>query len=270
MTSAKSKIIRLIALDLDGTLLTSHKQITPETRDALLHLSAAGTHIVLASARPPRGVRPFYQALGLSTPQVNYNGAAVYDEPKRAFTHHQPIAPDDLARLIESVDALLPRAIYSIEHLDRWITHDHQHEFLMETAKLAPPDLLIDKVHIARHPATKLMLHAPAADIDGLPKSPEFLRNLRVYRTDPFLVQFVHRSCSKAAALRLICQQLDIPMSQVFAMGDADNDIDMLEQAGLSAAVAHAPAEVRQAATFTTTTNDQNGVLNALKQADLV
>jgi Cof subfamily protein (haloacid dehalogenase superfamily) len=263
-------MIRLIALDLDGTLLTSQKQISPETRDALLHLSSTGLTIVLASARPPRGVRPFYEALKLTTPQVNYNGAAVYDEPTRTFTHHQPIPPADFTRLIASLNALFPDAIYSIEYLDRWITHNHQHDFLMETAKLAPPDLLIDKTHIARQPATKLMLHAPPSDLDRLPATPELLQNLRVYRTDPFLLQFVHASCSKAAALHLICQQLDIPMSQVFAIGDADNDIDMLKQAGLSAAMANSPAEVQQAATFTTTSNNENGVLNALKQANLV
>ena len=262
--------IRLIALDLDGTLLSPQKHITQPTLDALLSISARGVHVVLASARPPRGVRPFYRALNLATPQINYNGSAIYLEPSRSFTYHQPLDPAAVASLAALIDSHFPQAIYSVEHLDRWITHDYHHPYLMETAKLAPPDILTERSAVIAHQATKLMLHGPPETLDRLPFPQSLPPGLRMYRTDPFLLQFVHASSSKAAALQQICAQLDVPISQVFAAGDADNDIEMLRLAGTSAAMGDSPPEVQHSATFTTKSNREDGVLHALQQLNLV
>ena len=82
--------IRMLALDLDGTLLDDAKQIRARTAAALTLLRQRGIKIVLASARPPRSVRHIHAALGLDTWQVNYNGAMIWDESVRQAVFHQP------------------------------------------------------------------------------------------------------------------------------------------------------------------------------------
>ncbi|HEY1628446.1 MAG TPA: HAD-IIB family hydrolase, partial [Tepidisphaeraceae bacterium] len=88
---APASPIRLVAIDLDGTLLNTSKKISEQTLNALKCLPRE-VRIVIASARPPRSVRQFYQALGLETWQINYNGALIWDEPSQRAVYHRPIA----------------------------------------------------------------------------------------------------------------------------------------------------------------------------------
>src|SRR5881396_1247827 len=91
--------IRLVAVDLDGTLLNDSKQVTEQTAEALACLPERGVKLVIASARPPRSVRPIYRMLRLDSFQINYNGALEWDEPNQKAMFHRPI-PGRLARQI--------------------------------------------------------------------------------------------------------------------------------------------------------------------------
>ena len=83
--------IRLVAIDLDGTLLDRDKRVSEQTVRALKCLPAAGVKVVIASARPPRSVRHIYHQLALDTWQINYNGALIWDEPTRRRIFHRPM-----------------------------------------------------------------------------------------------------------------------------------------------------------------------------------
>jgi len=87
-----SAAIRLIAIDLDGTLLDDSKQVTGPTADSLRCLAAQGIKAVIASARPPRSVRQIYRSLGLDTWQINYNGAMIWDEIAQHVVFHRPMS----------------------------------------------------------------------------------------------------------------------------------------------------------------------------------
>src|SRR5688500_5657506 len=93
--------IRLVAIDLDGTLLNSAKRMSDQTIEALQCLPAQGVRVVIASARPPRSVRHIYQMLRLDTYQINYNGALIWDEPGRKTVFHQPTDCALVRRMIE-------------------------------------------------------------------------------------------------------------------------------------------------------------------------
>src|SRR6478609_10867033 len=91
ITHVRRTPIKMIAIDLDGTLLSSRKTITPRTHTAIKAAFAAGVKIVLATARPPRSVRTYYEALKLDTPTINYNGALIWDESRRKAVEHVPL-----------------------------------------------------------------------------------------------------------------------------------------------------------------------------------
>src|SRR5947207_3498813 len=95
-------IIRLVAVDLDGTLLNDSKQITEQTAHALTCLPDRGVQLVIASARPPRSVRQIYRELGLSTWQINYNGALIWDEPNARAVFHRPLAGKTARQIVDS------------------------------------------------------------------------------------------------------------------------------------------------------------------------
>ena len=93
--------MRLVAIDLDGTLLTDSKQVSEQTSEALCCLPRRDVKVIIASARPPRSVRHVYQALGLDTWQINYNGALIWDEPNQRALFHRPIPGKLALRIIE-------------------------------------------------------------------------------------------------------------------------------------------------------------------------
>src|SRR3954449_10125458 len=93
--------IRLVAIDLDGTLLNDSKQVSDQTAGALRCLPAQGIRTVIASARPPRSVRHIYQKLGLDTWTINYNGALIWDEQAKRVVYHQPMECDVVREIID-------------------------------------------------------------------------------------------------------------------------------------------------------------------------
>src|SRR5688500_12704393 len=114
--------IGLVAIDLDGTLLTDQKQVSKRTVKALASLPARGVKVVIASARPPRSVKFVYELLGLDTWQINYNGALIWDHPNLQVVHHLPMPPELVHSVVEQARAAYPDCLVSCEILDKWFT----------------------------------------------------------------------------------------------------------------------------------------------------
>ena len=151
--------IRLVAVDLDGTLLNDSKQVTEQTAGALACLPMRDVKLIIASARPPRSVRHIYRSLGLDTLQVNYNGALIWDEPNQRPVFHRPIAGKLARQIIEHARDMFEETIVSCEILDRWYTDrpdDGSHT--TETGKLFRPDVICPVDQLCAEPITKLML----------------------------------------------------------------------------------------------------------------
>ncbi|MGD0541306.1 MAG: HAD-IIB family hydrolase, partial [Tepidisphaeraceae bacterium] len=99
--SVRELDIRLVAVDLDGTLLNDSKQVSDQTLQALGSAIDRGIRVVIASARPPRSVRPIYNTLKLDTWQINYNGALIWDEPNKHVIFHCPMPCERVRQLID-------------------------------------------------------------------------------------------------------------------------------------------------------------------------
>lgn len=265
--------IRLIAIDLDGTLLDDRKQLSAATIDAIGRVSAGGVKIVLASARPPRSVRAFYQQLRLDTWQINYNGAMIWDEPRAAVIHHNPMDGGAVLRLIQRSRMLHAPLIVHCEILDRWHTDRHDLQYTTGTGRLFAPDVLSDMETICREPITTLNLLGNPADIDRIEPllTAEFGREIDLVRAgDNDLLIGKHCSSCKSFALKQVAEHYDVPISQVMAIGDAMNDLPMLQSAAVSVAMGNAPNRVKQIATWIAPSNECNGVVAALQHFGLL
>jgi Cof subfamily protein (haloacid dehalogenase superfamily) len=262
--------IRLVAIDLDGTLLDDAKRVSDRTADALKCLAGSGVRVVIASARPPRSVRHVYNSLALDSLQINYNGALVWDEPRREAVFHRPMDPEVVLRMIAEARRLFPQVLVSCEVLDRWCTDRFDNTFTTETGRLFQPDVVAPVEDFCTTPVTKLMLLAEPAVISQLaPAMRAMPLPVTVIRSDPDLIQVMDAAVNKGTALRLVCDHYQVQLEEVLAIGDAVNDVPMLEAAGVAVAVDNAHPQVKLVADWVAPSNNDHGVHAALARYGL-
>ncbi len=257
-------VIKLVAIDLDGTLLNDSKQVSDQTAEGLRCLPAQGVRIVIASARPPRSVRHIYTKLGLDTWTINYNGALIWDECARRVVFHQPMDFIPVREIIDRAREMFPEVLVGCEVLDRWFTDRIEQAYTTETGRLFRPDGVMPLDDFCNQPITKLLLLGEPVRLRQL--EPIFYGHPQVIavRADPELIQVMDRRASKANALKLVANHYQVPMEQVLAIGDAANDVSMLQAAGVGVAMDNAHLLVKAVADWVAPSNNDHGVHAAL------
>jgi Cof subfamily protein (haloacid dehalogenase superfamily) len=263
--------IKLVAIDLDGTLLDQSKQVSEQTAGALRCVSDSGAKIVIASARPPRSVRHIYRQLGLDTWQINYNGALIWDEPGSSVIFHKPMPGDLVRAMISLARGVHDGVLVSCEILDRWCTDRDDNSHTTETGRLFKPDLIAPVEQFCSEPVTKLMfLGAPQviSDLEPLLLE-EFANQVRIVRTDDDLIQVMDHDVGKSAALQMVADHYGVSMENVMAIGDAPNDVGMLQMARVAIAMDNAHLMVKDLAHWVAPSNNDHGVHAALRRYGL-
>ncbi len=264
--------IRLVAIDLDGTLLNSDKRVT-ETTSAILRSARreTGVHVVLASARPPRTVLPFYSLLDLDTPMINYNGALVMDPNGGRVLLHRAIPPQVAGKVVNFARRTYPDVLVSAEIMDKWYTDQYdpsRDPFLTETAKLFEPDVVAPLRQWINQDITKILLLGEGERLTEVAMGLADLlpEQIAMVQTEGFLLQVMHPQVSKAVALRLVCDELGVNREETMAIGDNANDVGMLQWAKVGVAVGNAVPAALEAADYVTATNDADGAAHAIRR----
>lgn len=276
MSEPAHPAIRLVALDLDGTLLRSDKSIAPADAAAIAKARARGVKVVLASARPPRSVKALHRELGLDTPTINYNGAMIHipdrdpcGQGRGVVLEHKPLPAAAAQEVVRVARACDPDVLVSVEVMDTWHTDRVDPALLTETARHFQPDHLGPLDAVLAAPVTKVMLLAPRERLDAVHDAVRSAlgRRIAITYTDHHLIQIMHPGVDKAIALAWLAGRFDIPATQVLAVGDAPNDVRMLEFAGVGVAVGNAWPEAKAAADWVATAgNDEGAVAEALER----
>ena len=260
--------IKLIAIDLDGTLLRSDKVLSRANARAIAEATNRGVHVVLASARPPRSVRDIYHRLALDTLQVNYNGALIHDVPRGRHVFHQPLSVELAKKVVKLARKLDPAVVVSVEVLDKWYT-DHVDETLpTETSKRFEPDFVGPLSAFLTVPVTKLMLLAPPEKLRPIHQMvrDKFADDIAILISDDYLIQLVHKQVDKASALKLVAERYGVAREQVMAIGDAPNDLGMVRWAGLGVAMANGWDNLKREANLIAPGNDEDGVAHVIRE----
>lgn len=261
--------VRLVALDLDGTLLQRNEEILDADRDAIRQARERGVQVVIASARPPRIARDIHAGLGLDTPYVAYNGALIQRMGCGEILHHQPLPADLAAELIAFARDLEPAVVVELERLDAGMT-DRLHDNLrtltsqrFEMSQIAPVDELL-----AGGPITKLMLMAATPRIQRLERAiaDEFQGRVHIAVSDRHLIQLLHPTVNKADGVRRVSASLGVQPDEVLAIGDAPNDAEMLSWAGTGVAVGNAWAAAKAAANVVAPSHREGAVAWAIER----
>ncbi|MGW0435290.1 HAD family hydrolase [Micromonospora sp. NPDC003197] len=260
---------RLVATDLDGTLLRSDRSISPRTAEVMDRIVAAGGQVVLVTGRPIRWMAHVYDHLGIQVPAICANGAVVYDPIEDTVLRADPLAPELLAEVARRLRAEVPDVRFAVEILDgREMRHEigyptHQYE-LPETLRVidAPEELL-------SAPAVKLLARAGVQDPDAFVQvvagALEGLAEA-THSSRSGLVEISASGVTKAAGLAWFCTRHGITADEAVAFGDMPNDVPMLTWAGRSIAVANAHPDVLRIADEVTLTNEEDGVAAYLEK----
>jgi Cof subfamily protein (haloacid dehalogenase superfamily) len=258
---------RLVALDLDGTLLRRDGSISASTLGALRAAQARGLSLLFVTARPPRRVRLVSGASELSGVAICGNGSLLYDLRSDTLLHQERLRSEHASLLVESLRTAVPDVAFAVEIGLRYGC-DLNYSILSEHGRDRVDPLMrrADAVELCREGVSKLIVQ----QLDW--PLPELLQMTRVFASSraavshsgSHCVEIVAPGVNKASALRRYCAECGIAAAEVIAFGDMPNDLPMLRWAGCGIAVANAHPEVLAAADLVTRSNDSDGVALAL------
>jgi hypothetical protein len=248
---------RVIALDLDDTLLRSDRTVSATTLDLLRRWRAAGNHVVIATGRPPRSIAEALPADLQAVPWIAYNGAQVVEDG--ATVYEDLMSVEDTHRIVALLQAALPACTIGLE-IDDVLYLNRQID------RPSPYQVAEDLLAVATAPSAKvLFFHQEFAAL--APVLRELPATARAMLSEKYrLVQILAASADKAEALRFVVERWGCSMDQVIAFGDDINDVDMVRASGLGVAVDNAIPEVKAVADRVTLSNDEDGVASVLRE----
>jgi Cof subfamily protein (haloacid dehalogenase superfamily) len=252
---------RLVALDVDGTLLTTDETLSARNRQALARAEARGWHVVLVTGRPLAIALPVVHDLGLGEYVVAANGSTVAHASSGEVVHQSALPAPIAIELIEVMRRAVPGLGVAVTTARR-LVHERGFEAIapqlrsvsVEVADASPePD---DEVH-------SVLLFVPGADALELVEVVAPLASHGVTVSPSGLVGSVELApadVNKAFGLARLCEHLGLSSADVVAFGDGLNDIAMLQWAGIGVAMGNAHPDAKVAADEVTLTNDEDGV----------
>ena len=260
---------RLIALDVDGTLLDSSHVLRPRVVEAVRAAQARGFTITLATGKLLASVRAILRRLDIQGPVITLNGAATLDAISGATLRFAPLQEDDRQAVIRAVRALDPGVLVSHFTVDGILMdHDHPHMGIFADYGEGPPRLIPDLLERTLPPAAKILLSGAPERLAALrvAVTPLLQERVSITTTTPDFLEFFDPTAGKGIALRALRESRGIPREAVVAIGDGENDIPLFAEAGLAVAMANANEATRAVAHRIAPSNDENGVAVVLDE----
>ena len=257
---------RLIATDLDGTLLRPDGTIDDRSCRAIATAEAAGAVVVFCTARPARWLKPLAEATGHRGLAICANGAVLWDLHTESVVAATSLEPAIARELVALLGAEVPGGAWAVER-----TGGFGHEPAYVPRWPVPDDTVIDMVEaLVEQPAVKLMLRHDRVSADTLVavarEACGHLAEFSHSNSADGLLEISAAGVSKASALARFCDERGIDGQDVIAFGDMPNDLPMLTWAGYAVAVANAHPDVIAAANEVTASNEQAGVARVLER----
>ena len=260
-------MIRCIAMDLDDTLLDDKLDISKENRTALRKAMKKGIKILLASGRMVQSMKIYSAMLELDIPLIAYNGAVIQESVSGKILYSNPVPLDDAFKVI---DEFKTRGI----HINIYLKDELYMNELTVWGDRYARDVRV-KAHVVND-IKKIMDIEPykmlgIGEVPVIEMMQEYLLgrddiNLDFIRSKPHYLEILASGVSKGSALKKVTESWDFDRSEVMAIGDAPNDISMIEWAGTGVAVGNASEPVKKSADMIVATNNNNGVAEAINK----
>jgi len=266
---------RVIALDLDGTLLTPQKTILPESLTALRRARDAGAKVIIVTGRHHVAIHPFYQALALDTPAICCNGTYLYDYNAKKVLASDPLQPQQANRLIDLLDE---NDIHGLMYVDDAMLYQESTGHVVRTENWAK-SLPESQRPVFRHVSS---LREAAHQVDAIWKFALTDEDtVKLQNVAQLVEQELGLACewswhdqvdvaqggnSKGKRLAQWVESQGLSMNEVIAFGDNFNDLSMLESAGLGGAMGNANDAIKARADIVIGTNLETGIAETIYQ----
>ncbi|WP_240419305.1 Cof-type HAD-IIB family hydrolase [Paenibacillus periandrae] len=237
---------KLIALDMDGTLLTEDKKVSAENRAAIQAAEQAGIKVMFATGRGIQNVEAYIEDLKLEAPIVTVNGGEVWSAPGKLHSRAllEPALIKEMHALAIEYDTWFwAYAVGDIYNKERWVEQVDARQWL--------------KFGYYYEDAACLQAIRTKLDSWGV---------FEITNSHPANLELNPKGIHKASGVRQVCEMFGYDMSQVIAMGDSQNDISMIRECGLGVAMGNAQEEVKALADVITTSNEEHGVARIIEQ----
>ncbi|MGZ4821377.1 MAG: Cof-type HAD-IIB family hydrolase [Terriglobales bacterium] len=252
--------------DVDGTLVTQNKVLTPSAIEAVKRLRDAGIAFSITSGRPPLGMQMLIDALALTEPIAAFNGGVLVRPDLSVIA--QSFVPADTATHV--IEAIVRHGLDAWVYTDRdWLVRDANARHVAReqwTVKFAPTVVSDFNAHLDR--VVKIVgisddyavVAACEADVQH-----ECGNHVSAARSQPYYLDVTHPDANKGHVVTTLSEMLSIPPAQIATIGDMPNDVLMFQKSGVSIAMGNASADVQRQAQFVTTSNEKEGFAEAME-----
>lgn len=257
---------KLIALDVDGTLLNDDHEISEQTIQTIQEVASRGAEIILCTGRGPQNSIPFMEKMGLEGYVISHNGAATVKVDTKEIVHQFPmdaIGLDPYSDFCRSrgihfdVNTAFEMFVDSVEGLQVEVRSMYENFLMLPSDLPAWSDL--------QDPVVKYTMFGESKVIDeAYQELSTWTHEFNMLRSGEYFIDLMHSDASKGNALKMLASKRGIQQEEILAIGNYYNDLTMLTYAGKGIAMDNSPLEVKAAADEITLSNNDNGVHAAL------
>jgi hypothetical protein len=270
--------IKLIAIDLDGTLLHSDRTLSDENRQAVREAKAAGVQVVLCTGRPLRSMHYLLDEIGLRDEgdlAITYNGGLIQSTENGEIVNQITFNREECLDIYELGQKLsMPVNFIDLDYVYEPPYPVGAESVYMNASKNVPKEQALQFIDVKMDklpdPFTinKIVMSRPAEELDAIiPKIPaSYHEKYNIYKSQPFILEVLPQNVDKGYSMRLLGEMLGLEKEEIMGIGDQENDLSLVENAGFGVAMENAIPRVKEAADYITKTNDENGVAHVIRK----
>jgi Cof subfamily protein (haloacid dehalogenase superfamily) len=260
--------VKLVIADVDGTLVTHDKILTPRAIDSVMKMRDAGILFAVTSGRPPRGMAMLIDPLKMDEPLAAFNGGVIIQPDLKTVLRQNVLPPDVVKQVVQLIlDQKLDVWIYTDT---TWYVRDvnaphvAREQWTVKFPPVVTKDLnsLVDNV-------AKIV--GVSDDLDLVARCEKDVQkacgdHASAARSQPYYLDVTHPKANKGEVVLAMSDLLKIPPQQIATIGDMPNDVLMFVKSGVSIAMGNASPEVQKSATYVTTSSEEEGFANAMEK----
>lgn len=260
---------KMIVLDMDDTLLTDSHTISEENKEMIFKAQEMGVYVVLASGRPTSAMTTYAKELKMdfyNSFMLSYNGAVITDLKEDKIIFEQTLTKEQIHELY---DYSLKSKTHIITYIDDAIVSETDSEYIDVEKHITGLDhnkVASFKATVKTNAVKCILLEEPSylkTVEDDLKLA---MPHLSVSMSKPFFLEVAQNGIDKAHSLKILAEKLDIHQSEIIAVGNAGNDLTMIEYAGLGVWVENVTPELRDKGDLIVASNNNHGVAEVIKR----
>lgn len=263
MKNDKNKY-KLIAIDVDGTLVNSKKEMTKENAVAISKASNNGVIVLIASGRPLSGLKQYESPFTYDTPFITFNGSYIVTKDTKKVIYNQPIDFCDGKSILKFIyDNNINVIIWANNQLYvnkiNGIILNYGYKSGCQAIETN------DYEYLCKIGINKILLYGDNLDLTNYKNVIKDMNlNVNLEFSSPYYLEIFHASASKGNAIKVLCEYYNISIEETIAIGDNYNDLSMLKASGKGIVMRNSPDEIKNMGYFVTGTNEESGVAEAI------